>query len=173
MRSEVQQTRDPEIRLETFLSHHVSEVMALEQNCGLEVWRSQDYVNMLIGDPGFHGLIALAEGRLDGRGDFAAGGPKIVGFIAGRIFPPDVEIYKLAVDQRHQRQGIGSLMMHRFLEMAGVRGAFKCFLEVRESNSGAIHFYHSHGFVNHGRRQWYYKDPAEHALVMMRHGENL
>jgi len=170
MRSEIERSRGPGIRVETFLPHHVNEVMALEKHCGLEVWRSQDYVNMLIGDPGFHGLIAFLEDESNRGSGFASKSAKIIAFIAGRIFPPDVEIYKLAVELRHQRQGIGSLVMGQFLEMARVRGASQCYLEVRESNAGAIAFYRFHGFTEHRRRQWYYKDPPEHALVMVRRG---
>ncbi len=170
------------MQLKIFLPEHVSTVLTLEKKCGLEVWRGQDYMNLLMGDPYFHGLVATiaddaskAEGTLpqkDFRGQTmesaaAADREGIVAFIAGRIFPPDAEIYKLAVESENRRQGIGSRMLERFLSMARSRGVTDCYLEVRPSNKGAIAFYHLHGFVEHGTRRAYYKEPPEDALVML------
>jgi ribosomal-protein-alanine N-acetyltransferase len=40
------------------------------------------------------------------------------------------------------------------------------FLEVRESNSAAINLYKTLGFLTAGRRENYYHDPQEAAIVM-------
>ena len=40
------------------------------------------------------------------------------------------------------------------------------FLEVRESNLGAIAFYERFGFSKIGRRKIYYRDPEEAAITM-------
>ena len=169
------------VRLKTLLPEHVSAVLLLERKCGLEVWRGQDYMNLLLGDPHFHGFVATIandsetgvsqqEGDSDGRGieyRAAARKEKIVGFIAGRILPPSTEIYKLAVELGHHRQKIGSRLLERFIGIAWSRGVTDCFLEVRPSNKGAIAFYHFHGFVEHSTRRTYYKQPPEDALVML------
>jgi ribosomal-protein-alanine acetyltransferase len=96
---------------------------------------------------------------------------RIIGFIAGRILPPDADIYKLAVEAKYQRQGIGSTLIDGFLAMARDRRATNCYLEVRPSNKSAIEFYHRHGFVEHGTRTRYYKEPPEDALIMFRQRE--
>jgi ribosomal-protein-alanine acetyltransferase len=171
------------VRLKTFLPDHVSAVLMLERKCGLEVWRGQDYMNLLLGDPHFHGFVATVaddraptegasqqQGGTAGQGieDRVVGGnEQIVGFIAGRILPPNTEIYKLAVESGHQRQKIGSRLLERFIGIAWSRGVTDCFLEVRPSNKGAIAFYHLHGFVEHSTRSTYYKQPPEDALVML------
>jgi ribosomal protein S18 acetylase RimI-like enzyme len=40
------------------------------------------------------------------------------------------------------------------------------FLEVRESNGAGVTLYGKHGFSKVGRREGYYRDPEEAALVM-------
>ena len=49
--------------------------------------------------------------------------------------------------------------------LAEVRG-INWFLEVRESNEAAINLYKTLGFMTAGRRQNYYHDPSEAAIVM-------
>ncbi|MBI2822550.1 MAG: ribosomal protein S18-alanine N-acetyltransferase [Acidobacteria bacterium] len=170
------------VELQRFLPGHVAQVVALERRCGLETWGAEDYAKMLDSDPTFHGLIGCLQGApvpqppdprlgsgvsdLTGETDF-----RIIGFIAGRMMPGDVEIYKLAVDPEYRRQGIGRRMMHRFLGMARERGAYNCYLEVRKSNASAIAFYRSLGFVLYQSRPLYYTNPVEDALIMLRRGE--
>ncbi len=40
------------------------------------------------------------------------------------------------------------------------------YLEVRESNTGAIAFYEKQGFAKTGRRKGYYREPDEAAVTM-------
>ena len=167
------------VQLEIFLPQHAGDVVALEEECGLEVWRAQDYARMLTTDTTFHGLVAsLIENHVsshsptdENRHSRDLSFPRVVGFIAGRILPSEAEIYKLAVDRRCRRQGIASVMMKRFLGMAHERGALDCYLEVRCSNAGAVAFYESHGFAWQQTRALYYANPREDALVMVRRGE--
>ncbi|HEV8131250.1 MAG TPA: ribosomal protein S18-alanine N-acetyltransferase [Acidobacteriota bacterium] len=170
------------VALKSLLSEHVNVVVALEKSCRLEVWRAEDYVNMLLGDPHFHGLVATvdrqsAHEEMEDRSEHVVdqiacqATDRIIAFIAGRILPGDAEIYKLAVQASYQRQGIGSRLIDRFLAMARDRRATNCYLEVRPSNKGAIAFYRRHGFIEHGTRARYYKEPPEDALIMLRQGE--
>ena len=52
-------------------------------------------------------------------------------------------------------------LLRRFEES----GVSRVFLEVRESNKGAMAFYERAGFQRAGRREGYYQDPREAALV--------
>lgn len=45
-------------------------------------------------------------------------------------------------------------------------GAISTFLEVRESNTAALEMYRKFGYVEDGRREGYYKDNAEAAILM-------
>jgi tRNA threonylcarbamoyladenosine biosynthesis protein TsaB len=47
-----------------------------------------------------------------------------------------------------------------------LRAVENAYLEVRESNTGAIAFYEKHGFVKTGIRKGYYRNPDESAITM-------
>jgi ribosomal-protein-alanine N-acetyltransferase len=71
----------------------------------------------------------------------------------------EVEVLNLAVDPAFRRQGIGTRLL---LSIASRH----VFLEVRESNEGALRLYRKLGFQEVGRREKYYDDPEETAIVM-------
>ncbi len=80
----------------------------------------------------------------------------------------EAEILNLAVEPRSRRQGVARALLGAALEVSRAAGATLVFLEVRESNAGAIGFYQLQGFQASGRRRRYYHDPPEDALVLSR-----
>lgn len=76
------------------------------------------------------------------------------------------ELGNVAVAPRERGRGIGRRLVEVALERARARGAAECFLEVRESNRGAIRLYESFGFEVLDRRRRYYTRPVEDAFVM-------
>ncbi len=85
------------------------------------------------------------------------------GFLVFRhTTPGELEILNMAVDPPVRRRGTARFLLERTL--AQWRGTW--FLEVRESNSAAIRLYESIGFGRVGRREDYYHDPPEPAIVM-------
>lgn len=92
---------------------------------------------------------------------------QIKGFVSGRRAADEVEILNLAVRPEVRRCGIGKALVHRLLQiLSNSKEQIGVFLEVRESNSAAIAFYHGLGFRQIGRRNDYYRDPTEAALVL-------
>jgi ribosomal-protein-alanine acetyltransferase len=88
----------------------------------------------------------------------------VVGFLVARATAPDEkEILNIAVEPTLRRAGVGRILMETVL--AEARG-ITWFLEVRESNSAAINLYKTLGFLTAGRRENYYHDPQEAAIVM-------
>jgi [ribosomal protein S18]-alanine N-acetyltransferase len=88
---------------------------------------------------------------------------RVVGFLVTRqIAPGEREILNLAVDPSHRRQGVARML----LEAETRRGKNQWFLEVRESNLGAIGLYQRAGFKVTGRRESYYNNPSEAGIVM-------
>jgi ribosomal-protein-alanine N-acetyltransferase len=73
----------------------------------------------------------------------------------------------VAVDYPHQRRGLASALLAELYERAGEDGA-RFTLEVRPSNTVAIHLYEREGFRAAGMRRRYYQDNGEDALVMWR-----
>lgn len=90
-------------------------------------------------------------------------GGEMMGYLVWRrTFTDEFEILSLATHPRHQRKGVARALVHEF--RSGHRGSV--FLEVRESNDGAIAFYESLGFERTGVRHAYYGSNGEGAVVM-------
>ncbi len=91
-----------------------------------------------------------------------AGGEMMAYLVWRRTFTDEFEILSLATHPKHQRKGVARALIHEFC--SAHRG--DVFLEVRESNHGAIAFYKSMGFGKTGVRHAYYGDNGEGAVVM-------
>ena len=101
------------------------------------------------------GAIALMSER---RG-------KPSGFILGRVAADEAEILNLGVLEECRREGEGRALVVELRRRFAELGVSRVFLEVRESNRGAITFYERMGFRQLGRREDYYQEPREAALV--------
>lgn len=93
-------------------------------------------------------------------------GTRVVGFLIGRQAGDQAEILNLAIAPGNRRTGQGSAILKAALDEFRSRGVSRVFLEVRESNAPAIAFYKRLGFSPAGKRDGYYRDPKEAALVM-------
>jgi [ribosomal protein S18]-alanine N-acetyltransferase len=93
---------------------------------------------------------------------------KVAGFLIGRHTGDEAEVLNLAVAPGSRRRGEGGALLNMAMEEFGMRGVSRVFLEVRESNETAIVFYEKHAFSKAGRREGYYRDPREAAIVMER-----
>ena len=89
-----------------------------------------------------------------------------LGFLIGRRVVEEAEILNLAVAPGSRRVGEGTALLKAAFESFRSCGARHVFLEVRESNAAGIAFYEKHGFSKTGRREGYYRDPVEAAIVM-------
>ena len=74
-------------------------------------------------------------------------------------------ILNLAVDEKHRRQGIGSMLVQCILEKLRERKASKIYLEVRKSNIAAVRLYSKFSFQVERIVKGYYQD-NEDAYVM-------
>lgn len=91
---------------------------------------------------------------------------KVAGFLIARQVKDEAEVLNLAVAPENRRKGEGGALLRAALAGLRKRGVTRVFLEVRESNAAGIGFYKHHRFLPAGRREGYYRDPAEAALVM-------
>lgn len=98
----------------------------------------------------------------------AENGDEVVGFVMGVVSVPAVaRVLILAVDEDHQRQGIGGALLEEFTRRFSRGGVDRIRLEVRQSNDDAIRFYERHGFQVEGTIPAHYRD-GEDAAVMTR-----
>ncbi len=94
---------------------------------------------------------------------------QVRGFIIARAIGVEWEIENIALAGPARRRGLGTRLLGEFLDLARAQGAEAVFLEVRESNRAARALYEKWSFMRSGRRQKYYKDPEEDA-ILYRHG---
>lgn len=113
---------------------------------------------------------SIRNSQLDNKNTALVGvlNEEVVGCVFGINVAGEAEILNLAVKAAHRRKGVGRALVRQLLEGWERQGIHRVFLEVRESNSGAIKLYQSLGFREHGRRKSYYSSPDEDALVLER-----
>ncbi len=115
-------------------------------------WTKDSYERL----PEWGGPLALVSER----------GGEVTGFLMGREVAEEAEVLNLAVMPKYRRQGHGRALVSTAVEEMRSRGVQRVYLEVRESNLVAIAFYEEFGFAKTGRRQGYYREPEEAAVLM-------
>ena len=93
---------------------------------------------------------------------------EIIGFASAHILQGDAHLNELGVLPAHRRRGIARALLGDVLREAGYQRCGLFSLEVRESNEAAIALYSAFGLVPAGVRKNFYRNPAEHALVMIK-----
>jgi len=95
--------------------------------------------------------------ELDGR---------VVGILVLWLIVDEAHIASLATHPDFRRQGIAKQLLVVALDKAYTEGARTAFLEVRDRNEAARRMYQKFGFEEVGRRERYYKDNNEDAILM-------
>lgn len=90
----------------------------------------------------------------------------LVGYVASWIIAGEVHISTIAVHPQHRGQGLGELLLASMLWRAYHFGGRYSVLEVRESNLTARALYEKYEYRVVGRREGYYRDNQEDALLM-------
>ena len=113
-------------------------------------------------------LKSLAETYHQRYADIVAAieGDRILGYLICYQALSDGNIVRIAVEENSRRYGIAGKMLEYMKETGSRKGMDAYFLEVRESNTGAIAFYESAGFVAEGIRKGFYDHPKEDAVIM-------
>ncbi len=95
--------------------------------------------------------------ELDGR---------VVGMLVLWMIVDEAHIATLATHPEYRRQGIAEQLLVTALDEAHAEGARSALLEVRAGNETAQSLYRKYGFDIVGRRERYYKDNNEDAILM-------
>ena len=90
----------------------------------------------------------------------------VVGFAVAVLVAGEGEIESIAVAPGWQRRGMGMALLRELQRALAAEGALAIVLEVRESNRVAARLYAQAGFREVGRRDGYYRDPIEDAVLM-------
>jgi ribosomal-protein-alanine N-acetyltransferase len=92
---------------------------------------------------------------------------QVVGAAGYWFIVDECHISTIATHPDWRQQGIGRLLLEAMLRHAVGLGAVMAALEVRVSNTVAIHLYEQYGFVVNRVRKRYYRDNLEDALEML------
>ena len=134
----------------------VERVMVVEQEVYQFPWSARIFSDCV--RVGYHGWLALLDNFLIGHA--------VISISAG-----ECHILNLSIGAQYQGHGYGRRFVEFLIEDARKNNAETMLLEVRPSNTAAIHCYNAAGFNEIGQRKDYY--PATHgredALLFARH----
>jgi ribosomal-protein-alanine N-acetyltransferase len=94
----------------------------------------------------------------------AVEGDRLIGYLVCSRYEDVWHLMNVAIQPDRRRRGIATDLIDALFETAGAGSRFT--LEVRASNDVAITMYERFGFRHAGRRQRYYHDNGEDALIM-------
>lgn len=97
---------------------------------------------------------------------------EIVGWCSGISIHPEAELLKLAVIAGRQRQGVASELLKTFTLLLTQNGVEQIFLEVRSRNSSALNLYMQSGWEKQRKRENYYNNPVDDAVLLVRNLKN-
>jgi ribosomal-protein-alanine N-acetyltransferase len=129
-------------------------VIAIECDAFSDPWPASAFAEAIAAEH-MHFVVATAGGA-------------VVAYLIGWFAGGDGEIANIAVAADARGHGIGGRLLDEALALAWERGSVTVHLEVRASNLPAQGLYGSRGFVPVGRRQGYYREPLEDAIVLRR-----
>ncbi|UCF04308.1 MAG: ribosomal protein S18-alanine N-acetyltransferase [bacterium] len=90
----------------------------------------------------------------------------IDGYATAWVAAEEIHLLSIAVRPESRREGCAETLLGAVIEQGRDRGGSSVILEVRIGNIEAQRFYEKHGFRVVGRRQRYYRETGEDALVM-------
>ncbi len=117
-------------------------------------WSAEDFTNLLKHD---YCLYLVAE--FDGT---------VAGCCGMTISCNEGNIDNVVVAEEFRGRGIAGELLQELIARGGMQGVEAYTLEVRVSNSAAIHIYEKLGFVSEGIRPDFYEKPVEDAMIMWR-----
>lgn len=130
-------------------------IVALEKACFTHPWTVHQ-LREAIGADRTGGVLVLQAAPAKG----------LVAYCVLQVVADELSIHTLAVSPPWRRRGIGRWVLERALHAGARLGAETAFLEVRQSNWGALGLYRSVGFEVISSRKGYYEGPHEDAFVL-------
>ena len=138
--------------LTTMTAEHIPYIAAIERVCFSHPW-SEDMLRQELWNDS--AAVIVAEGE-DGS---------VLGYAGVSTVLDEGYVNNVAVDPQLRRQGVADGLIAALARFGRAKLAFLT-LEVRASNAPAIALYRKHGFREAGRRNNYYDDPREDAIIM-------
>lgn len=132
----------------------IEDLSAIEAASFSMPWSPDDFRDLLSREYCFY-LVALVEGQIAG----SAGLTNLCN---------EGNIDNVVVAESYRGRGIATALLQELISQGESQGIEAFTLEVRVSNTVAIHVYEKLGFVSEGIRPRFYEKPVEDALIMWR-----
>lgn len=124
----------------------------LDRQCvGADGWSAESFRSETRKDNGF--VLYIADGT------------EVIALLSGYSAVGEGDITSVAVSPEYRRRGLAARLIGEFERLLPA-DTESIFLEVRESNSGAIALYEKCGFERLSVRKNFYVQPRENAVVM-------
>ncbi len=140
------------MKIERMKSQHLGGVCKIEQNCFSNPWSRQSIENEMNNPTSV--FFVATENDI------------VVGYIGMSVVVDEGYIFNVAVDEKFRNRGIGSGLISEIVTFGKKYNLCFITLEVRESNDNARRLYSNFGFVDVGKRNNYYSNPTENAVLM-------
>lgn len=88
---------------------------------------------------------------------------KLIGFISFWEIMNEIDITNIVISENFRGYGLSKILLSHLINS---HKGFEFFLEVRESNFIAINLYKTFKFLEICKRENYYKNPTENAIIM-------
>ncbi|MEW5993350.1 MAG: ribosomal protein S18-alanine N-acetyltransferase [Candidatus Zixiibacteriota bacterium] len=144
-----------DLRIRDMRKADLRAVVELEARVFSDPWPRSAFEEQLSGG-GWGALVAEADNR-------------VVGYACYYTVDCEAHLTNIAVEPAYRRKSVARLLLETILHVAEERGCEYVLLEVRVSNAEARAFYEKEGFRLLYRRPYYYRQPAEDALVLGRY----
>ena len=132
----------------------LEQVVAIDQVSFSLPWPARSFQFELTDNPASRCWVADLDGR-------------VISMVVAWLIVDEIHIATIATHPDFRKQGIGKALLLHTLKSAKEEGAITSFLEVREGNETALEMYRKFGYVESGRREGYYKDNDEDAILML------
>ncbi len=136
----------------------LDQVIAIENDVFSTPWSRSSYESEIIRHDSFNLIVRPLIDDIE---------HPVIAYISFRIIIDEMHLFKIAVHRKWQKKGVASRLLSHCLIHSARKGASVAYLEVRASNKNAISLYKKVGFTVSGKRQRYYSDTKEDALIMV------
>ncbi|MFD2638021.1 ribosomal protein S18-alanine N-acetyltransferase [Piscibacillus salipiscarius] len=142
-----------DIKVRNMVIEDLPDVIVIENESFRTPWKKRDFLHDLLKNSFSHYLVIEVEGR-------------VVGYCGVWIVLEAAQITNIAVSPKYRGLQLGKKLFNEVLNTVEEHGASELSLEVRESNQVAQNMYQQFGLEVVGKREKYYQDDGEDALVM-------
>ena len=130
----------------------LEQVVAIEKSIFSDPWSERSFLESIVQENCLYLVVCKEE--------------EIVAYSGLYVVQDEGQITNVAVKESYRNVHVATDMIIELMKRANARGACNFTLEVRTSNTTAIHLYEKLGFKSVGIRKRFYDNPIENAMIM-------